>query len=280
MKVLLVRCEESRSKYDFQGIIENEPLDLEIIYTILKDRYDVTIFDKQVEKDSVKNHLLYNHYDVLYVEARSFQESFALEYVHDFKQICNGLCIVGGQHAQLNYSRFYDDDVDYILCGYNYYDLDKIINNEIEGIYNLCYKADGRFVCNEFKSVDINDLPIPDRSYFYDYSDRYQYLDIKHAMWIRSAFSCPYRCQFCLRNRMNQGRYSRRRVEDLVREIEINDNENVYIVDDDFLYDRNYVEKFIELTDVNAIKVSTIDPFDLDEMIREEINKIKSKMII
>ena len=247
MKVLLLRCEESRSKYDFQGVIENEPLDLEIIYTLLKDRYDVTIFDKQVEKDSVRNHLLNNHYDVLYVEGRSFQESFVKEYVSDFKKICNGKVVIGGQHAQLNYSRYFDTDADYILCGYNYYDLDRIINDDIDGIYNLCYRKDDEFVCSEFKYTDINDLPIADRTYFYNHKDRYQYLDVRHAMWIRSAFCCPYRCRFCLRNKMNMSKYSRRSVEDLIREIEINDNENVYIVDDDFLYDENYIRRFIEL---------------------------------
>jgi len=39
------------------------------------------------------------------------------------------------------------------------------------------------------------------------------------------------------------------------------------------------IEKFIELTSVNAFKVSTIKPFDLDELIAEEISKITSEMI-
>ena len=285
MKILLLRCEESRSKYDFQGVIENEPLDLEIIYTLLKDKHDVTIFDKQVEKESVKKHLLNNHYDVLYVEARSFQESFALEYVHDFKQICKGKCIVGGQHAQLNYSRFYDDDVDYILCGYNYYDLDRIINDDIQGVNNLCYRQDNEFICNEFKMVEIDDLPLADRSYFYQHPDRYQYLDIKHAMWIRSAFSCPYRCKFCLRNKMNMSSYCRRSVLDLVNEIKINDNENVYIVDDDFLYDRNYIMNFIDLIKTENIKRNYIcygrsDFIAANEDIMKQFKEIGLKYVL
>ena len=39
------------------------------------------------------------------------------------------------------------------------------------------------------------------------------------------------------------------------------------------------IDKFIELTNVNAFKVSTIKPFDLDELIAEEISKITAKMI-
>ncbi len=42
--------------------------------------------------------------------------------------------------------------------------------------------------------------------------------------------------------------------------------------------DKN-IGKFIESVDVNALKVSTIDPFDCDEIIQNELNKIESKMI-
>ena len=38
-KIILLRPEESRTIYNFQGIIENECLDLEIIYALLKNKY-------------------------------------------------------------------------------------------------------------------------------------------------------------------------------------------------------------------------------------------------
>ena len=48
---------------------------------------------------------------------------------------------------------------------------------------------------------------------------------------------------------------------------------------EEVIFKEKDIAKFIELTDVNAFKVSTIDPFDLEELICEEINKINSKMI-
>lgn len=48
---------------------------------------------------------------------------------------------------------------------------------------------------------------------------------------------------------------------------------------EEVIFKEKDIEKFIELTDVNAFKVSTINPFDLDELIREEISKINSQMI-
>jgi len=253
-KVILLRPEESRTIYNFKGIIENECLDLEIIYTLLKDKYAVTIYDLQVETNSFKQHILNNHYDVLYVEGRAFQEGYMKEYISTFKNICNGLVIVGGQHAQINYERFYLDDVDYILSGYNYYDIDNIINNNITDIYNLHYQIDNKWYCSKAKHTDINDLPMADRTYFYNHKNNYQYLDLNHAMWIRSAFACPYKCEFCIRRKMNNSKYSRRDLISLVDEIENNDNEVVYIVDDDFLYDEKYILDFINLIKKRNIK--------------------------
>lgn len=244
-KVLLVHPEESRTKYDFQGIIENECLDLEWIQTILKEHgYDVTIFDKQVEARSFQQFIADKQFDVFYGEARCFQESFIIEYAIAFKQRFDGLVILSGPHAQVNKERFFIDQADLVLSGYNYYDLPDIIEGKKDA-YNLSYRKDRQWFSNPVKATDIRKMPFPDRSYFYAHPDRYQYLDMKHAMWLRSSFCCPYRCRFCLRNHMNDSVYSRRSVTDLVDEIEINDNENVYLVDDDFLYDEEYVRSFI-----------------------------------
>ena len=244
--VLLVRPEESRSRYDFQGVIENECLELEWIRRILEDDgYNVTVFDKQVESMSFQEFISGKDFDVFYGECRCFQESFLLEYVRAFKQRFNALTIVGGIHAQMCGERLFIDETDLMLSGYNYTDLPAIIEGD-RNVPNLSYRENGEWVRNVTAPTDINSLPWPNREYFYAHPDRYQYLDMKHAMWIRSSFSCPYRCRFCLRNRMNQGIYSRRDVMDLVDEIEQNDNENVYLVDDDFLYDENYLRRFID----------------------------------
>ncbi|AMD16853.1 Hmd co-occurring protein HcgC [Methanobrevibacter sp. YE315] len=48
---------------------------------------------------------------------------------------------------------------------------------------------------------------------------------------------------------------------------------------EEVIFKEKNIEKFIELTNVNAFKVSTINPFNLDELIEEELNKINSKMI-
>ncbi len=48
---------------------------------------------------------------------------------------------------------------------------------------------------------------------------------------------------------------------------------------EEVIFKEENIDKFIELVNVNALKVSTINPFNCDELIKEELNKINSKMI-
>ena len=48
---------------------------------------------------------------------------------------------------------------------------------------------------------------------------------------------------------------------------------------EDIIFKEKDIEKFMELINANAFKISTINPFNMDEMIKKEIEKITSKMI-
>lgn len=48
---------------------------------------------------------------------------------------------------------------------------------------------------------------------------------------------------------------------------------------EEVIFKEKNIDKFIELTDRKAIKISTINPFEPDEIILDELNKIDSKMI-
>lgn len=48
---------------------------------------------------------------------------------------------------------------------------------------------------------------------------------------------------------------------------------------EEVIFKEKDINKFIELINVNALKVSTIKPFNCDDIIREELNKISTKMI-
>lgn len=66
-------------------------------------------------------------------------------------------------------------------------------------------------------------------------------------IWVRTAYSCPYNCKFCHRNKMNLGKYVCRDIKSVVDEIENIKSDNIYIVDDDFLFNVDRLNEFIEL---------------------------------
>lgn len=249
---LLVHPKISNSKYSFQGIIENECLELEYASAILKEQdYIVYISDMQIEELSVEKILEMYDPDFVYVCGRAKQEPYILEICEAAKVYKSDIItIIGGIHAQLCYERMYHKDVDYILATFNLFHLLEIAKEDrrqITELDSICYQEEGIWKHNSPQPFDITTLPLPDRSYFYRHPERYQYLELPHIAHIRTAYSCPYECRFCLRNRMNCSTYTRRNIDSVVDEIEQIPSENIYIVDDDFLVDIRRLKRFVEL---------------------------------
>ncbi len=246
--VLLVHPEISRNKYNFAGIIENEPLELEYIWTVLAQAgYEPHIWDGQVEKVPFVKKLHELDPGAVYICGRTRQENFMKEYAKAAKE--NGaVTMIGGLHAQRCYRRFFNDYTDYVLTGFDPSVVTDILEGKApESISSLCRKKDGRWTVNKAVPHDIRTLPRPDRTYFYAHPDRYRYLELLPAAHVRTSYSCPYRCSFCIRNRMNCGVYAQRDIDDVVDEIAGISCDNIYIIDDDFLFDEKRLERFVSL---------------------------------
>ena len=256
LTILLIHPEISRTKYNFVGIIENECLELEYIETILKEKgHKVYLYDGQVEQQTVEEKIKKYNPDIVYVCGRTRQENFMLEYCETAKRNNeNTITIIGGLHAQLCYERMYKDYLDYILMTFDIYKILDIIDYHfsnkkvnLDNIEGICYKKDNAWIKNKQCAFDINKLPLPDRTYFYEHPKNYRYLELEHSAWVRTAYCCPYNCKFCHRNKMNMGKYVCRDIKDVVEEIANIKSDNIYIVDDDFLFNKDRLNEFIRL---------------------------------
>lgn len=264
LNILLIHPEISRTKYNFVGIIENECLELEYISAILKSKgHNTYLYDGQVEKETVANKIRQCNPDIVYVCGRTRQENFMLEYCAEAKKHRKEIVtIIGGLHAQLCYERMYQDYVDYIVTTFDVYKILDIIDykfndnkDNLDRVEGICYKKDNLWVKNKECAFDINKLPLPDRTYFYEHPKNYRYLELEHSAWVRTAYGCPYHCEFCHRNRMNMGRYICRDIKAVVNEIEQIQSDNIYIVDDDFLLNKERLYEFIrEIKEKNINK--------------------------
>ncbi len=256
-KVLLVHPEISHSKYDFDGIIENEPLELEYIVPVLNDaNIDCEIFDVQREKITLSEKIKEYKPDYLYMCGRIKQENFMKDHIKNTKKTNPSIkVIVGGLHAQKNYDVFFMDEVDYILTTFDVFKIVQIVNNKsVKNMSGVCYKNNKNWIINDPEVFDINRLPHPDRTYFYDHLDHYRYLELYPCAQVRTAYCCAFKCKFCYRNLLNCGKYVYRDIEDVVDEIEEIQCDNIYFVDDDFLLNPKRIKRMIELIKERNIK--------------------------
>ncbi|MBQ7971885.1 MAG: cobalamin-dependent protein [Lachnospiraceae bacterium] len=172
---------------------------------------------------------------------------YVIETIHKLKKARPNIKImVGGAEVFINHEDFMIDDIDFV-----YYDhgLDSIRRafrsgfelKELEQCPGLAYRKEGKWVENA-KGEPISDYGIlPDRSLFYENRKKYKVLAQGTFSVLKTAFSCPQNCNFCISRQFNACRYTTRKVEDVVDEIVNLDNDKIFIIDDDFLVDRERV---------------------------------------
>ncbi len=254
-RILLVHPEISRTKYNFAGIIDNEPLELEYLWTALENAgFEPHIWDGQVETEPFVKRLSELSPAAVYICGRTRQEGFMKEYARAAKS-AGAVTMIGGLHAQRCASRFFTDYIDFVFTGFDPAPAAEILlGKEPRRVRSVCWKRGRKWVKNLSAPDDINTLPRPDRTYFYEHTDRYRYLELKPAAHVRASYSCPYRCSFCIRNAMNCGTYSARDIADVVDEIAGIECENIYFIDDDFLFGEERLRTFIRLVKERNIR--------------------------
>ncbi len=253
-RFLLVHPEISRTKYNFSGVIDNEPLELEYIASMLNEKgYQAEIWDGQVEKIPLEQKLKEYEPHYMYVCGRTRQENFMKEYCSAAKKICGSVTIAGGLHAHKNFRRFFTDYIDFVIITFDITRVTDAAEGTFYGRDGICYKEDGEWIINQAEPFDIAELPLPDRTYFYQNQTRYRYLELVPCAHVRTAYCCPYKCSFCSRNTMNCGKYTVRDIKAVVDEIENIKCDNIYFIDDDFLFDENRIKSFIALVKERSI---------------------------
>ncbi len=251
MKILLVRPEPVNILQYLQ-IINSEPLELEYLYTVANNLgWNSEIYDGFNTKHSLTKTLKTFQPDIIGITGYITQESLMLKYTKLAKKINpNIITIIGGVHAQLNYKNFYCANTDFVFRSEDMVAFGELLENisqnksDFSQINGLCWKNGCEWVENKFSPVDINTLPIPDRSFFYKNKKWFRYIDLKETATIKTSLSCPYNCNFCYCTQLG-GKYSVRDLDKVIQEIKGIDAESILIADDLFLFNEERVRNFI-----------------------------------
>lgn len=170
---------------------------------------------------------------------------YVLKTVKKLKELRPQLKImVGGAEVTINHKDFMLDDIDYVYYDNGIESMRKAIRNRfseeaLKECTGFAYrKADGSWSENE-KCAPISDYGIlPDRSHFYENRKKFKVLAQGTFSVLKTAFSCPQKCNFCISRQFNGCHYAVRKAEDVVEEIINLDNDKIFIIDDDFLVDK------------------------------------------
>jgi len=256
MKVLLIKP-ETVGIFSYTNLVDHEPLELEYLYTALeKHGHDACIYDRRHDLTPLSSKLKRFQPDVVCITGYITQEKLMRKLTRQVKGF-NGeiTVIIGGPHAEMNYRNFFPSRADYIyhlsgldcflqLIAYIENQRAPIARSEIAGI---CYRGGEGWQVADKVLQNPNNLPRVDKTYFNQHRARYRYLTFHPLALVKNAYSCPHSCRFCYCTNLNGGVYACRNVEDLVDEMREINAPNIHITDDNFLVDKQYLQRFIQL---------------------------------
>jgi len=222
-----------------------EPLALEYLAAGLKlDGHEVRVLDLRLHPDGLDRTLCDFDPDVVGVTAFSMHVLTALAICRRVKAWRRGCwTVAGGHHATLLPEDFFEPEVDFVVVGEGVRPLRTLIAAITDGepgrsVPGVWYHEDAGFrYGGPPLPFQIGDLPSPDRSV--TAADRHAYfIDwMKPVALVRTTVGCPYRCSFCSLWKIMDGKYHRREIDPVVREMATVEEDFVFLVDDEAFID-------------------------------------------
>ena len=228
-----------------------EPLELEYCAALLhKLGHESRIADLVIDKSFPKA-LATDHYDAVAFTAYQVHIGIVKKYAAYAKKVRPDIVtMVGGVQAEVVPQSFDDENIDVVLTGGL---------TALEAVIGAMERGESRQKLKELGRAPARanfDFPFPDRSKTEKYRKHYNYIFHDECATIKTSFSCAYDCEFCFCTRL--GGYRERDITEVVDELESIRERNVFIVDDDFLYNRKRVLEFCDLVTRRNIKKTYI----------------------
>lgn len=258
MRVLLIRPRPESESIGLQSFMICEPLEFEYVASYLEQNgHDVTILDMILERDPLPRLLRIHAPDVVGLTGYINHVRVVKDYARTVKEHDKECTVVvGGVHAEVEPEVFEDEHIDFILH-VNALDsmralLDELGQGEqhIRGAVPGVWDGPGKPYAIDTSFA----YPFPDRSKTLRYRKHYNYIFHERCATLKTSFGCTFSCDFCFCPRITRGKYFERDISEVVQEIEGVAEQNIFIVDDNFLYNRRRVESFCRLLEERNIR--------------------------
>lgn len=242
MKVMLVNPKPHKDSYGLTDLMHCEPLNLEYIGTLVESlKHDVLLVDLQVDRKGLKHYLKSYNPDVVLFTSYLIHVNIVKGYSKEVKEYKKDIVTaVGGVQAEVTPELFVDDNIDYIL-GINGMENTEILLKALENGEKPVFN-------NEKINKDYQ-LPKVNRHFADRYRKKYYYSYRMPCTLLKTSFGCPFRCSFCFCTAITNYEYYTRELEPIMQELMEMEEENVFLIDDNFMVDKERLKAFCDLLD-------------------------------
>ncbi len=241
LKLFIYRPKPARQTIWANWLFKCEPLEVEYLYTVLKDHGDITLMDGQVKRYNLARRVRKQRPDILLLTSLITNVNTVLKLAARVKKQANPpLVFIGGPHAEVLPQHFFTPDVDGVFFSNQLVAIEKVVRAIREGksyqeVDGACFPVNGVFRINRPEKTDLEHFPLPERPLLNKYRGKYNLFYFRDCASLKTSFGCPEKCTFCYCRKMNGEEYGRRPLESILAEIETIPNRNIFIVDDNFL---------------------------------------------
>jgi len=258
MNILLVRPPRIKKAITLSDFMFSEPLGLEMIYGVIKDKHNVEIFDMIIETISLSEKIKDYKPNLVGITSLCIDVNMVKKLCKETKMLDeNIITFIGGTQTYLNPKAFEDEYIDYIFEYTNGRNLNLFCNllkkgeelDLIDGILSRkkLYKS------NEKKSR--NEYLLPDRESTRKYRDKYSYFGYRPAAIMEFGMGCNKVCEFCLRWRIEGSQEELIDLELTKKDLMNIKEPTIMFIDNDFFANREKIQTFISIAkDLNLNK--------------------------
>lgn len=253
LRILAYKPAPARQTIGMERLICCEPLELEYLYTYLKE-HQVELLDGMVERRDPVALARQQRSQVVLITAFITNVPHVRNLAQRLKKLSPPpLVFVGGPHAEVVPEHFFCSDIDAVFMHNQLPALVEVVqrigeNRDYSDVPGVALAKGGTSLQQQQRTqLDPAKLKRPQRVLFQAQPQRYFYLHYQRCASVKTAFGCHENCSFCFCTKMNGGRFAPRPLSDVIEEIAEVQAQNIFLVDDNFLSSRKRCLDFCEL---------------------------------
>lgn len=257
MRILLVRTARLKQAITLGEFMFCEPIGLECVYAVLKERHTLRILDLMVDEGPIEQVCAEWKPDAVGITSLCVDVTSVLELARRVKACQPGIVtVVGGTQAFMVPASFEDPAVDHIYVF-------TTRANLLEGFAALADGAampplDGvRSRARGYAPTGgkgFNEYLVPDRSSTAAYRKHYSYFGYQPCAIMQTSQGCGQHCGFCLRWRLEGGQAVDQPLEVVLDQIRNMAEPSIMMYDNDLLHDGPRLEALCERLEREGIR--------------------------